>query len=72
MFTMRSEKLPELISGLQILSRANFGYQELAMDMSLNFPRPEFYNKMFEKWGLETGATWRKQEGKPTIREAKE
>ena len=72
MFTMRAEKLTELVSGLQILSRANFGYQELAMDMSLNFPRPEFYNNMFAKWGLETGATWRKQEGKPTIREVKE
>ena len=72
MFTMRAEKLPELVSGLEILSRANFGYQELTMDMSLNFPRPEFYNRMFEKWGLGTGEVWRKQEGKPTIREVTE
>jgi hypothetical protein len=29
------------------------------MEMSMNFPRPEFYNKMFEKWGLATGDEWR-------------
>lgn len=72
MFTMKAEKLTELYSGLSILSKANFGYQELAMDMSLNFPRPEFYNNMFAKWGLDTGSVWRKQDDVPTIREVKE
>ena len=62
MFTLRTEKLEELVSGLQFLSRAGFGYQELAMDMPVNFPRPEFYNVMFEKWGLERGTLWRKGE----------
>ena len=63
MFTMKAEKIEEIISALNVLSHAHFGYQELAMDMPMNFPRPEFYNKMFEKWGLDTGVVWRKQDG---------
>jgi len=72
MFTMKAEKMTELISGLSILSKAGFGYQELAMDMSLNFPRPEFYNNMFAKWGLDTGSVWHKQDDKPMIRDVEE
>ena len=60
MFTMRAEKLPELLEGLRFLSGAGFGYQQLSMDMPMNFPRPEFYNVMFEKWGLDSGEVWRK------------
>ena len=63
MFTMKAERVSDVVSGLNILSNAHFGYQELAMDMPMNFPRPEFYNKMFEKWGLDTGVVWRKQDG---------
>ena len=63
MFTMKAERVSDVVSGLNILSNAHFGYQELAMDMPMNFPRPEFYNKMFEKWGLDTGIVWRKQDG---------
>lgn len=70
MFTMKAEKITEIVSGLNILAGANFGYQQLQMDMPKNFPRPEFYNNMFEKWGLETGVEWTKQEGaKPMIEE---
>ncbi|MDD6189397.1 MAG: DUF169 domain-containing protein [Clostridiales bacterium] len=60
MFTLRAEKLEELVGGLKFLSGVGFGYQGLAMDMPMNFPRPEFYNVMFEKWGLDSGAVWRK------------
>jgi uncharacterized protein (DUF169 family) len=60
MFTLRGEKLAEVAEGVGIISRAGFGYKQLSMEMTKNFPRPEFYNKMFEKWGLDTGPLWRK------------
>jgi uncharacterized protein (DUF169 family) len=60
MFTMRSEKLQEIISGLEFLSGAGFGYKELSKDMPEDFARPKFYNDMFAKWGLETGRQWKK------------
>jgi uncharacterized protein (DUF169 family) len=64
MFTMRAEKLPQIVEGLLILSGAGFGFRELRMDMPTNFPRPEFYNKIFAKWGLATGAEWGDKQGK--------
>lgn len=60
MFTLRAEKLPELTECIRGISMFGMGYQGLQMDMPMNFPRPEFYNVMFEKWGLETGEVWRK------------
>ena len=60
MFTLRAEKLPELASCIKGISQFGFGYQGLQMDMPMNFPRPEFYNVMFEKWGLDSGEVWRK------------
>ena len=63
-----NEKVTEIVSGLKILAGANFGYQQLQMDMPMNFPRPEFYNNMFEKWNLDTGVEWKKHEGaKPMV-----
>lgn len=60
MFTMRAEKLPEIVEALEFFSRAGFGYKELSMEMAYDFPRPKFYNDMFQKWGLETGPEWKK------------
>ncbi len=60
MFTMRSQKLPQIIEGLEFLCGAGFGYKELSMDMPTDFARPKFYNDMFAKWGLETGSEWKK------------
>lgn len=60
MFTMWAEKLPEIIEGISFLVRAGFGYKELVMEMPTDFPRPKFYNDMFEKWGLATGPEWKK------------
>ena len=71
MFTMKAEKITDIVSGLSILAGANFGYQQLQMDMPVNFPRPEFYNNMFEKWGLETGVEWKKHEGAKPMTENK-
>ncbi len=60
MFTMRGEKLPEIIGGLEFLCGAGFGYKELSMEMPVDFARPKFYNDMFAKWGLESGKEWKK------------
>lgn len=62
MFTLRTEKLPDIVEALRFLSHAHFGYQELSMSMPTDFPRPEFYIDLFRKWGLQTGEVWRKGE----------
>ncbi|MBQ1332392.1 MAG: DUF169 domain-containing protein [Lachnospiraceae bacterium] len=60
MFTMRGEKVSEIVEVLQFLANVNFGYQEMSMSMWYDFPRPVFYNEMFEGWGLATGDVWTK------------
>ncbi|MDR1821749.1 MAG: DUF169 domain-containing protein [Oscillospiraceae bacterium] len=57
-FTLRAEKLAEILGGVEFLSNAGFGYAELRMDMKAEFSRPQFYNDTYEKWGLPTGKTW--------------
>lgn len=57
-FTLSAEKLDELMSGLRTINKMGFGYKQLAMDMNIDYPRAEFYNVMFKKWGLETGEQW--------------
>lgn len=61
-FTMRGDRLNEIMRGIHTLMKMGFGYRQLTMDMNLNYPRPEFYIKMFEKWGLEKGETWAPRE----------
>ncbi len=58
MFTLRGEKLAELAASVELFDSIGFGYKGLKMEMSMNFPRPEFYNRMFEKWGLAAGPEW--------------
>jgi len=60
MFTMQPDRLEGLVAVLERLSSFGMGYKELAMGLQFDTPRPIFYNKMFEKWGLETGEVWRK------------
>ena len=57
-FTLRADRLTELLSGLRTMDGSGFGYRGLAMDMHLDYARPEFYNNMFEKWGLPRGELW--------------
>ncbi|NLO48785.1 MAG: DUF169 domain-containing protein [Clostridiales bacterium] len=57
-FTMRGDRVEEVVSGIKALSKFGFGYRNLTMDMNFNYPRPEFYIRMFEKWGLEKGEPW--------------
>ena len=58
MFTLRGDLLEPLVGSIRTFGRIGFGYQGLQMEMAMNFPRPEFYNKMYEKWGLATGEEW--------------
>ena len=58
MFTLRGDLLDPLMDCIKMLTRVGFGYQGLKMEMAMNFPRPAFYNAMFDKWGLETGPEW--------------
>ena len=53
------DKVGELVESISRIKTMGFGYKELALDMNIDYPRAEFYNKMFEKWGLETGAQWK-------------
>jgi len=57
-FNVSGDRIEELAQGLASLNRIGFGFGQLNMDMKLDYARPEFYNSMFEKWGLERGELW--------------
>lgn len=57
-FTVPRSKLPELVAGLEVLGRAGFGYRQLHMEMTRDFPRPQFYDDLFKMWGLDQGEIW--------------
>ncbi len=58
-FTVSGSKLDVLTDGVRGIARMGFGHKQLAHDMNLEYSRAEFYNEMFEKWGLRTGKAWR-------------
>ena len=60
MFTVRADMLQPLVSALEVLVKAGFGYKQLQMDMPTDVPRPKFYNDAFAAWGLQTGPEWTK------------
>lgn len=49
-----TDKMEELISGLHKFEERKMGYTQLAMHVQPNFPRPEFYSRLFKIWGLDT------------------
>jgi uncharacterized protein (DUF169 family) len=51
-------RLSELITGLRGNNDRGMGYLSLNKEMMFNFPRPPFYNEMFEMWGLDKGEDW--------------
>jgi uncharacterized protein (DUF169 family) len=57
-FSLRGERLGDLLGGLSGLEERGFSYRNLKFDMNFNYPRPQFYDDMFAKWGLATGKTW--------------
>jgi len=58
--TVPSEQMDGLITCLRTFDERNMGYRLLSKDMHLDFPRPPFYNELFDMWGLEQGEDWSK------------
>ena len=44
--------------GLAFLEVCHMSYREMCPEMYFDFPRPPFYNKVFEEWGMEQGSDW--------------
>ena len=57
-FTFAGAELENLLDAARGLKKMGFGFKQLAYDIRPDYARPKFYNDMFEKWGLETGALW--------------
>jgi uncharacterized protein (DUF169 family) len=53
MFAIPAGKLEELLSGLNKFKEQGFAYRNHNYFMQPDFPRPDFYKKMFKEWGLE-------------------
>lgn len=47
------DRVQELVMGLRHLEEIKHGYFQFCLEMRPNFPRPDFYNMLFEKWGLD-------------------
>jgi uncharacterized protein (DUF169 family) len=46
-------RVEELVTGLRHLEEIQHGYLQFSLEMRPDFPRPDFYNMLFEKWGLD-------------------
>ncbi|MBR3059528.1 MAG: DUF169 domain-containing protein [Oscillospiraceae bacterium] len=53
-FTLTGKNLEVFIESARQLIKAGFSYKQLAYELHADYPRPKFYNDMFEKWGLAT------------------
>ncbi len=51
-------KLPDLLEGLDFLENWHMAYRDMRPEMMYDFPRPPFYNRIFESWGMEQGKDW--------------
>ena len=60
-FSVPAAKLEELLDGLNKLSAMGFGYKQLFMEMKLDFARPQFYDDLFKRWGLDQGEIWKRR-----------
>jgi uncharacterized protein (DUF169 family) len=52
-FSVPRDKLEGLVSGLRQLEERKSGYTHHTMEMRPDFPRPEFYKRLFKMWGLD-------------------
>lgn len=52
-FSLPIEKVEDLVMGLRNFGKTGLGYTQITQVMRPDFPRPEFYKKMFRDWGLE-------------------
>jgi len=47
------DKMEELISGLKHFEQRKLSYTDLAMQITPDFHRPDFYRQLFKMWGLD-------------------
>jgi hypothetical protein len=59
-FSLPKEELPLLVDGLRVFEERKIGYRHLTPEIRPDYPRPQFYNNLFEIWGLDTGEVWKK------------
>jgi uncharacterized protein (DUF169 family) len=48
------DRMEELMNGLNQFQGGEFSYISASMFMLPDFPRPEFYQQLFKKWGLDS------------------
>jgi uncharacterized protein (DUF169 family) len=48
------DKLATMVDNLRRFEEGEFGYSRASMFMRNDFPRPEFYQMLFKRWGLDT------------------
>jgi uncharacterized protein (DUF169 family) len=48
------DRMEELMNGLNQFQGGEFSYTSASMFMLPDFPRPEFYQQLFKKWGLDS------------------
>ena len=48
------DRLEEMVGNLRRFEEGEFGYSHASMFMLNDFPRPEFYQMLFKRWGLDT------------------
>lgn len=53
MFAVPADKLAGLLVGLEKFQQQGFAYRNHHYFIQPDFPRPDFYKKMFKDWGLE-------------------
>jgi uncharacterized protein (DUF169 family) len=51
-------RMEEMMTGLKRNSEHGLGYKTLNKEMMYDFPRPPFYNALFELWELDRGEDW--------------
>lgn len=59
-FSVPKEKFAEFFSGLSFLSEKGRNVNKNSPVLLPDFPRPPFYNQVYEDWGLETDPGWKK------------
>jgi uncharacterized protein (DUF169 family) len=57
-FSVPGGRIEELLVGMRAFYERGMGYAHHSRDMLYDFPRPEFYNALFEMWGLDQGEVW--------------
>ena len=53
-FSIPANKLPVVVTGLKRFAENRTGKDFGSIEMMPDFPRPEFYRRLFQKWGLDS------------------